>query len=65
MDVELEWRNDGVLLASIVVFSLTILHKIKDNQKNNPKLVRIMEKIAFFTYLLKIHQTKTAFYILL
>lgn len=65
MDANLEWRNDEVLLASIAVFSLTILQKIKDNQKNNPKLVRIMDKIAFFTYPLKIHLTTTAFYFLL
>ena len=43
MDTKLESLSNGVLLASMAVFEPTNLQRIKDNRKDDPELVRIIE----------------------
>lgn len=46
MGVVLKSLSNGVMLASMTVFSPTNLQKIKDSEKDDPKFVRNIEHFA-------------------
>lgn len=46
MDVEIELDSDRVMMAAMLVFEPQLIQQIKDNQFQDPDLVRIRDRIA-------------------